>query len=301
MRCLIDGDILVYRAGFATQKTEYRFVYNDGSETGFGDLTQLKSIAWLKEQGFTMEDGKLQKLIRVEPVAFACHTVKNMINEMMADIDADAHQVYLTSTDKSNYRFDIAKTKVYKGNRKAAKPVHYDAIRDYLTKYWNAAIITGMEADDAMGIEQYTNGRGFGCDAVTIICTIDKDLDMIPGWHYNFVTKELYETDDPGTLELSENRRKLKGGGLLWFYAQILLGDSADNIPGLPGFGPVKVYDVLYDCKDEREMVRNVYSQYTKQMPKLDAIERLKEVADLLWILRKPDERKSEHIEEMLR
>ncbi len=223
-----------------------------------------------------------------------------MINEIMGATSANEHQIYLTSTDKSNYRFDIAKTKEYKGNRKAAKPVHYDAIREYLTNYWNAAIITGKEADDAMGIEQSTNGRRFGSDSVTIICTIDKDLDMIPGWHYNFVTKELYETDDPGALGLSENRRKLSGGGLLWFYAQMLLGDSADNIPGLKGFGPVKVHELLQDCKDEIEMVQNVYSQYTKEMPKKEAIERMKEVADLLWIQRKEGERKSQYIEEML-
>ncbi len=65
----------------------------------------------------------------------------------------------------------------------------------------------------------------------TVICSIDKDLQQIPGNHYNFVKKEhSFVTPE----EAIQN-----------FYKQILTGDAADNIKGAKGIGPVRAGKII--------------------------------------------------------
>ena len=287
MKALIDGDVLVYRAGFAAQKTEYAWLPHEGERYTCYSPKKEKILEYIKNRKFTKKDGALKKVTYVEPVGWACHSIKLMIFSILEELKTDEYTVFLSSTDKSNFRFDIAKTKPYKGNRKQPKPVHYSALRDYLINFHNAQIIFHEEADDALGYTQTDD---------TVICTIDKDLDMIPGKHYNFVTGESCETKDPGHLELSGNRRKLTGGGYKWFYAQMLLGDNADNIPGLAGYGPVMVYNLLHPLDNEESCAKLIYREYQKQ----GVEDRFLEVADLLWIRRVPGEIKSLALQKLI-
>lgn len=290
MKALIDADILVYRCGYAAQRTSWRFVKNDGSKIDF-DGTKNQVLKKMQQLELSRDQGKLQKLVCPEPEEHAYRSVKLSIEGIVEATRADTYELFLTSNDKSNYRFNIAKTLPYKGNRKQAKPVHYDGIREYLQTVWGAVIVSDKEADDEMGIQQTED---------SIICTIDKDLDMIPGKHYNFVTDTLYETSDPGELELYKENRRIRGGGLKWFYAQMLLGDSADNIPGIGSYGPVKVSKALSKADTEEKMVKVVWGIYKKALPPQEAQNRFLEVADLLWIQREVDQCKSEQIKSML-
>ncbi len=109
---------------------------------------------------------------------------------------------------------------------------------------------------------------------------------MIPGWHYNFVKDELYRAPlGVGELimyELDSGRPAIKGGGLMWFYAQMLLGDSADNIPGITGMGAKRTYALLHNLKTEKELYRAVKKVYSDNKVE----DRLEEIANLLWIQR---------------
>ena len=308
MKALIDGDILLYRAGYAAQSYLYYFV--QGSRiTKFENKTKMQVIQWLKKNNITKEDGKLKRKIIPEPIENACHSMKLMIHEILQNTQSDDHQIYVTSTDKSNYRFDIAMHVPYKGNRTQPKPYHYKDLKTYLMEHWGAKEISGKEADDELGIQQVKNltkdlygtkksiqdvklSELYGYLDQTVIVTIDKDLDMIPGKHYNLVTKELYTTDYLGYLELYKDRRKIRGGGVKWFYAQMLMGDNADNIKGLPGFGPVRTYEALSEAKTEKQCWDKVKYYYRKK----DAIERLMENVDLLWIQQYEGQRKSEEL-----
>jgi len=217
---------------------------------------------------------------------------KLIVKGIIADLDVVDYQIYLTANDKSNFRYTTATTKEYKGNRKdSPRPKFYEEIREYLIKNWGAEVISGQEADDALGINQTEE---------TILCSVDKDLNMIPGWHYNFVRKEKYYVDDDDPLNFSVEYRgkrkvyKLDRGGIKWFYAQMLLGDVGDNIPGVKGFGPVAVDKALKDCYTEEEMIEVVWNTYKEHgLTK----ERFLEVADLLWIRRVPNQVKSEELQ----
>jgi hypothetical protein len=173
-------------------------------------------------------------------------------------------------TGKGNFRNEIAVTAPYKGNRKdMKKPIHYDVIRAHLLDM-GAHLIQGMEADDAIAIK----ATELGHDNFVIV-SIDKDLDQIPGHHYNFVKGEMYE--------VSEEE------GLKNFYKQILTGDRVDNIIGIKGCGPVKAEKLIGPCKTEQEMFDVCVKAYNDDGQ--NGVERTTENAHLLWLLRHPNQR----------
>ncbi len=184
--------------------------------------------------------------------------IQSRINGILEETQADEYQLYLTTDDKSNFRYDVATIKPYKGHRQSVeKPHWYKHIRNFLVDQRGAIEISDMEADDAMAIEQYdTNYIQEGGELVgeTIICSKDKDLAMVPGWHYGW---------HPG-------KQKEKGvwfqdeiGGLRCFYKQLLTGDSTDNIPGLYGVGQSStLLKKLDSMDDELTMYDHVFTQY---------------------------------------
>ena len=281
---LLDADILTYKCGFSSQRTSYRFVYHNGTKVEFPDMTLNEIKKYLVGEKVSASMGNLQQLIRPEPVEFAYQRVKLLVDSILDNTKSDSYKMFLTADDKSNFRFKLATIKEYKGNRKNMKrPIHYNAIRDYLQGHYDAIMIYDQEADDAMGIEQMK-----ALDH-SIICSIDKDLDMIPGYHYNIDTQELYTATDPGSLFLDDNRRKVHGRGLKWFYAQMLLGDNVDNIPGAAGYGPVKVMEALEDKNTEAGMIDIVKGIYARQYGS-DYMKAFNEIGNLLWIRRYEEE-----------
>lgn len=173
------------------------------------------------------------------------------------------YEAYLTG--KGNFRQKVATTAEYKGNRTAAKPQHYNALRDYLVDKWGAIVIEGQEADDEIGIRAYE----LDPEEYTI-CSIDKDLDMLRGQHYNFVKDTFYEVTEEEAI--------------FNFYKQILTGDRVDNIIGIKGIGDVKAKRILKECKDENEMYLAVLQAYEGNS------ERVLENGRLLWIRRARDQ-----------
>lgn len=186
-------------------------------------------------------------------------------------------------TGKTNFRNEVAITRPYKGTRKNAKPFHYDNITAYLHNQYEVRMQEGLEADDLMSIEQVRNGYH------TIICTRDKDLRMVPGWHYGWecgAQRELGPVlvDEVGALSLDMGKKppKLTGFGEIFFYSQLLTGDTVDNIPGCPGVGAVGAYHCLTEPSDKSlyERVRDMY--YSKNLTD----EYLLEQGRLLWMTR---------------
>ncbi len=100
--------------------------------------------------------------------------------------------------------------------------------------------------------------------------SIDKDLDMIRGWHYNFVKDKKYLIEDHDAIK--------------HFYTQILTGDRVDNIIGLKGVGPKKAEKILEDCVTEEDMYKAVLKAYDNDET------RVLENGQLLWIRRKENQ-----------
>ena len=177
-------------------------------------------------------------------------------------LKADSYEAFLTG--KNNYRYEIAKTVPYKGNRKdAKKPKHYDALRDCMITRLGAVVVDGQEADDEVAIRMTKEPDQY------LLVGVDKDLRQIPGWHHNPVKAKTEYIND---FEAYKN-----------FATQLLTGDRVDNIPGLLGVGPVKAAKTLKEAKTKEELLRAVWKVYQE---KEHGIEYLTEQGQLLWLRR---------------
>lgn len=275
MRVAHDGDVLVYTACWAVQPTFY-----DVSFSG----TFLQAFRYKKEATAFVETQPEDKRTsfeivprkEVEPVEHAFQLINTIIKETQSVMGAVGKPtVFLTSTDHSNFRYELATIRPYKGNRIQEKPVHYEAAREFLQHRWNAQVIYGEEADDKLAQEQYPCvQRLYDGDAeqhdVTCIATVDKDLDMIPGWHYNYRSKKKYWVTEDEALRA--------------FYTQLLVGDGVDNIRGAIGIGKAKAKKAIEACRSEAEMYDACLSLYEGNLAELV------ENANLLWMRREEGE-----------
>ena len=203
------------------------------------------------------------------------HKVDELVEHILERTGANASKVFLS--EKGNYRIAAACVKKYKGTRHGEKPQWFSTIRDHLYKEWGGIPVEGREADDALSITQhYYLGEG----VKSCIASRDKDLRMVPGFHYSWKCgehqpeKPVYEVSVLGKLEPKLNDKggikAMKGVGLRFFYAQMIMGDSTDNIPGAPTKGPKAVVEALTDATTEIELydaARSTYFEaYKKQM-----------------------------------
>ena len=213
------------------------------------------------------------------------HSVKKMITKMDTATGAQEHLVLLTGP--ANFRFDIYPD--YKCSRvNAPKPHHYHAIHEYLINVHKADKVVGVEADDALGWHQWADFKASAGDPMmceTCICTIDKDLNMIPGWHHNFNWKPPKE--DMYWIEIEQANQ--------WFFQQWLSGDPADDIPGLRGVAEKTAQKILEDVpKNVFDMYNEVVRRY-KVQGKFD-IKMVHTIGDLLWMQREPGDTWDKHL-----
>lgn len=233
---LIDADVIVYRVGFAVDAAKHP----DG----------------------TPKD---------EPVEYALATVRSVLENIHDKFpEQEYRRIFLTG--KGNFRDKAATLQVYKGNRDPShKPRYYSDIKDYLIGVHKAEVCDGQEADDAQGIAQWAKK-----DRSTVIVGIDKDMYMIPGWHYNWVK------DEGKYINLDEANT--------FFFKQMLTGDRTDNVPGIPKIGPVtadKMIDpVSGNISAMQDVVRDAYRKYYGDRAEFA----YREIASLLWIRREEDQ-----------
>jgi hypothetical protein len=257
MQPLIDGDILLYEAGFAA------------------------------ETGWESEDSP--------PFSYVEEILENKVGNICAMAGATLPPIFFF-TGKTNFRNTVAKSFNYK-NRPGNKPFHYYNIKAYIKGKYEWRQQEGLEADDLMAIFQCEREELYKItccsehpSARTIICSRDKDLRAVPGWHYGWEVGNQPSfgpaiVTEFGAIRLSSDRKSLKGEGLLFFYSQCLLGDRVDTIPGLPGTGPVKAFELLSPCQNETEACRVVLEAYRGTYGE-GAEEMLLEQGRCLWMTR---------------
>ena len=268
---LIDADILVFRAGFATERN-FWFVKVDEvvhelpyKKDAIDKLDELLPGKYSREEGVDYTMWSERKL---EPANHAFHLVNIQMNKIMEACNLTEFDVRCYLSGGKNFRYGIAETRPYKGNRdKVHRPTHEEEIRQYIRGKWETVVTDGIEADDQLGIDQMSS------DEETCIITIDKDLDMIPGLHYNFKDEVHYA--------MTEDQSWKK------FCLQLLTGDSTDNIPGLPKVGAKKAANILEGVAT-KNMLGVVAVEYASRSGKRDWFRYLKEQAKLLWIMRHP-------------
>lgn len=204
-----------------------------------------------------------QDLFPEDAVSKVDELMDYILTETLMFPDPNDYEVFLTGS--GNFRYDIAKSFPYKGNRKSTeKPIHLPVAREHLITNYKASVSEGEEADDLIAIAATKYGPE------TIVASVDKDMLQLPCKHFNFTKGEWHDvTEFEGTK---------------FFYKQILTGDRADNIMGLYKVGPVKAEKIVKDCNTEEELWDAVIKAYDGN------IDRVVENARLLWLRRKEGE-----------
>lgn len=188
--------------------------------------------------------------------------VETLEDMVYIHLKADSYEAFLTG--KNNYRYEIAKTVPYKGNRKdAKKPKHYDALRECMTTRLGAVIVDGQEADDEVAIRMTKEPDQY------LLVGVDKDLRQIPGWHHN---------PHKAQTEYIDEFQAYKS-----FCLQLLTGDRVDNIPGLEGIGPKKAAKALQDATTKKDLLKAAFAKYQELGYSKDYFV---EQGQLLWLRR---------------
>lgn len=153
------------------------------------------------------------------------------------------YQPVLVFGDRTTFRKGLWPQ--YKENRrKLRRPAGYSALIEWVmttaaARGWDIARFPEVEGDDALGIS-YEPGD--------VIVSEDKDMLTIPGEHLR--SGELIAVS-----ESSADRA---------FFAQTLTGDTSDNYPGCPRYGPVTAEKLLAQCRSPVEMWGKVVEAYQK-------------------------------------
>lgn len=201
--------------------------------------------------GFVSED---------KPEEKAKAMLTNMMGEILAEPWCTDFELCLTGS--TNFRNDVAVSLPYKGGRSPEKPLHFTALRQHMIDM-GASVSINEEADDVVAYS-YTAEPG-----KYVLVHVDKDIDQVPGYHYNPVKKVFYAVSD------SEGIRN--------FYTQLLVGDRTDNIFCIDGVGPKTAIKILTGLVDASELYKAVLAAYTRAGM---TQERLVENARLLWLRR---------------
>lgn len=169
---------------------------------------------------------------------------------------------------KDNFRYNLCPN--YKANRKAP-PEDANLFRPLMQKIIDEGLAIpadGMEADDMVRIKA-TELASLNKEFTVV--HIDKDLDCIPGKHYNPRKQEFYEID----VDTAD----------LLYWTQMLKGDPTDNLPGLPKVGPKKAEAMLKGVPMGRRKSR-VLAAYRAKYGRVDWKEKMLETANGIHILR---------------
>lgn len=297
MRLLVvDFDTPLVAAAAQQQVNRCNAIHKaSGREKLFESKTDFNK--WLKDKDkWTKEDFEFEVVSEVRGESrFAFHSIKQKVDKILDAAKCDDFVVCIEG--EGNFRRDFESKYVdYKGQR-AAKPLLFEECRDFfINKYKSRVILSeGRETDDTCNImawDSYNKYKLTGNKGKvdTVLAYIDKDLAANSrGWmlNYNKLENGIFWNDG---FQQSYN-----------FATQLLIGDSADNIPGIlkisnalkkkfeikvGGVGPATAKKILSDCKTNEDLVKRVKECYYETYKEDDWKARLDENGFFLYLLR---------------
>jgi 5'-3' exonuclease len=255
LKALIDGDVVCYMACKPRLEKPIHddlvitTLEDDGEEIGYS-YTEEEDAEYLEQ---------------------CWSSVEEIIQEAL--INTFTTEYKMAVKGNGNYREDIFPD--YKNHRRRQPNPLYPivkALRLRMVERGMAVAADGMEADDYLRIwsKEYDD-EGF------VVCSIDKDLLMIPGAHYNLKKKTLVQIND------AEGMRR--------YYEQLLSGDPTDAIQGLWKVGPVKAKKMLEDCVTHDDFQEAVVSNYLAIQGEETWKDHLQLTGSLIYLLKSLEDR----------
>lgn len=220
-------------------------------------------------------------------VATSRRIVHSMVETFREQAQAERAVLQMTASGcLKGQRVLVPTSQPYQAQRKGSRrPKNWGYLREYLAQYagpdFKVKIWDDREADDGFGYVSVSRPND-------VICTNDKDMQMLEGWHLDWTTKELFEVPRD-TYELIRGNKTY---GYKWFLLQMLQGDSADHIRGLGkcaaaprGCGPATAAKMLAGTAGKEDGIAEVVRFYKGAFDDKWANE-FAEQAMLLWIRR---------------
>lgn len=147
-----------------------------------------------------------------------------------------------------NFRYDVYPE--YKANRKNnEKPPFFNEVRDYLIKEYNGIHGYNLEADDLLVI--YKN-KLIEKQQNYIVISTDKDINNLVGLNYDIKNNVARLVDQEFAAT--------------YFWKSMIIGDTADNIKGIPGKGLAYVNKLFETIdSDYKHFPIHILHEYIKQ------------------------------------
>lgn len=240
----IDADPLIYKAAYVTEYTLYRID---------GQVFKYKADVMEYIRGRGLDEKLLTTQPVLDPIDNSKLAIYNLVKKIVKDCKGhygtiDRYAVVLSGT--TNFR-----NKIYPEYKKGRdKPKYYKELRQTLLN-WGAFYQEPLEADDYIAIKHdalYRKNKDS-----SIIASIDKDLYILPGHHYDYRRQEhkFYPEDKAEQ----------------WFHRQLLHGDRTDNIPGIYRLGAKKAKEMVRylkgEGKDREPVLREIVIKWKKYAP----------------------------------
>lgn len=151
------------------------------------------------------------------------------------------------------YRRAIARAKPYQGQRSGDnRQKQWAFLRELMERgeVPNCEVVSTSisEADDLFAVYAASGGD-------YVIFTQDKDMRMVPGMHLDWLTHLMFKLDADAPFHVLHNGKRWGRG---WFWQQMLHGDQADNIPGLPMYRDGTVYSHTHKDKEKRGKIKDI-------------------------------------------
>jgi hypothetical protein len=218
----------------------------------------------------------------------------------------NAKEVYAYITPSDNFkcgRFLLPTVKPYQGQRATREEIPLKApLKAHLIanpfEYFHQGIEVRFdyqqEADDLIITDSILFGdRG-------LVSSFDKDMNLCKGPKWNPELGTVDTIDDAyGWIDYDKSRGKIVGHGTSFYWAQMLMGDSADFVAGLTKYkgkniGPSGAYEFLKDCTTEKEAANKVVAAYAEINQNFLA------EAECLWLRRSSDDSAFNYIHPLL-
>lgn len=263
LTAVIDLDYVKYSAASVGEKRSIIVTHKaSGREKEFSTRSEFygrdkaRSGGWLSELNskrdspFTLDEFTITDIQTPEPIDHVLQIAKTQVTNDLKRLGTDKYKAFIGKGE--SFRVELSTLLKYKDNRKdMLRPLHMDAVTEYLERKFKAEIVTGLEADDWCVIEAYGKPN-------YVVIGLDKDhySQPIRFFNVNRPDEGIQDCNQFGKLWL-DDKDKVRGIGRMHLYWQMCSNDSSDNYAA-NCFSEVRwaaksAYKALVDCKTDQE------------------------------------------------
>ena len=276
LTAIIDADVIKYAAAFVGQKNG--IIVNHptiGIEKAFNNRTEFyghhtkKAGGWLaeynqdKDSPLDPSEFTITETVEPEPLKNVIHTVKLMYQRMYECIGAKKHKGFIGKGD--SFRVERSTLLKYKGTRPMTKPVHLDAVTDYLENRLKCEVVEIEEADERVVQECYKKPW-------CVASIVDKDYygQPIRLFNINRPDEGIIDCTGFGKLWL-DDKNEVRGLGRMWLYYQVMSSDLIDNYAANcfsdVRWGSKSAYKLLSPCLDDKQALQSLVEGFRGLYP----------------------------------